>query len=128
MTRRRRCAPPPPWPTRGGTRGRCSETSRPTAANSSPSRCWARCRRSCGSPLSATAVRLLDLVSAALEATANGAQARIQLELLLVKAAAPQFDPSLAALLARIERLEAGARRGSGPAGVAEIGRASCRE
>ena len=65
------------------------------------------------------AVRLLDLVSAALEATANGAQARIQLELLLVKAAAPQFDPSLAALLARIERLEAGARRGSGPAGVA---------
>jgi DNA polymerase-3 subunit gamma/tau len=57
--------------------------------------------------LSATdAVRLLDLVSAALEATANGAQARIQLELVLVKAAAPEVDPSMAALLARIERLE----------------------
>ena len=57
------------------------------------------------------AVRLLDLVAAALEATANGAQARIQLELVLVKAAAPQVDPSTAALLARIERLE----RGGGP-------------
>jgi DNA polymerase III subunit gamma/tau len=54
------------------------------------------------------AVRLLDLVSAALEATANGAQARIQLELVLVKAAAPEVDPSMAALMARIERLEQG--------------------
>ena len=52
-------------------------------------------------------VRLLDLVSAALEATANGAQPRIQLELVLVKATAPEVDPSSAALLARIERLEA---------------------
>jgi DNA polymerase-3 subunit gamma/tau len=60
------------------------------------------------------AVRLLDLVSAALEATANGAQARIQLELVLVKAAAPQVDPSMAALLARIERLEQGAGTGTG--------------
>jgi DNA polymerase-3 subunit gamma/tau len=55
---------------------------------------------------STDAVRLLDLVSAALEATTNGAQARIQLELVLVKAAAPEVDPSMAALLARIERLE----------------------
>src|SRR3984885_6162389 len=54
------------------------------------------------------AVRLLDLVSAALDATANGAQARIQLELVLVKAAAPELDPSMSALLARIERLERG--------------------
>jgi DNA polymerase-3 subunit gamma/tau len=52
------------------------------------------------------AVRLLDLISAALEATANGAQARIQLELVLVKAAAPEMDPSMSALLARLERLE----------------------
>jgi DNA polymerase-3 subunit gamma/tau len=56
------------------------------------------------------AVRLLDLVSAALEATANGAQPRIQLELVLIKAAAPEVDPSVAALQARIERLEAGVR------------------
>ncbi len=52
-------------------------------------------------------VRLLDLVAAALEATANGAQPRIQLELVLIKATAPEVDPSAAALLARIERLEA---------------------
>ncbi len=57
-------------------------------------------------------VRLLDLVSAALEATANGAQARIQLELVLIKAAAPALDPSTGALLARIDRLEAGLRSG----------------
>jgi DNA polymerase-3 subunit gamma/tau len=60
-------------------------------------------------------VRVLDLVSAALEATANGAQARIQLELVLLKAAAPEIDPSTSALLARIERLEH-ALHGAGPA------------
>jgi DNA polymerase-3 subunit gamma/tau len=63
------------------------------------------------------AVRLLDLVSQALDATANGAQARIQLELVLIKAAAPEVDPSTAALLARIERLEEGLRS-AGPAGL----------
>jgi DNA polymerase-3 subunit gamma/tau len=52
-------------------------------------------------------VRLLDLISTALEATTNGAQPRIQLELVLIKATAPEVDPSAAALLARIERLEA---------------------
>jgi DNA polymerase-3 subunit gamma/tau len=56
------------------------------------------------------AVRLLDLVSQALAATADGAQARIQLELVLIKAAAPEIDPSTSALLARIERLEEGVR------------------
>jgi DNA polymerase III subunit gamma/tau len=62
------------------------------------------------------AVRLLGLVSAALEATANGAQARIQLELVLVKAAAPEMDPSMAAMLSRIERLEGGTVTVSRPA------------
>jgi DNA polymerase-3 subunit gamma/tau len=52
-------------------------------------------------------VRLLDLLSDALEALASGAQARIQLELALVKAAAPEVDPSTKALLTRIDRLEA---------------------
>jgi DNA polymerase-3 subunit gamma/tau len=56
----------------------------------------------------ADAVRLLDLIAGALDATANGAQARIQLELVLIKAAAPEIDPSTSALLARIERLEGG--------------------
>jgi DNA polymerase-3 subunit gamma/tau len=60
------------------------------------------------------AVRLLDLVSAALDATANGAQARIQLELVLIKGAAPEVDPSTTALLARIEQLESELRSGGG--------------
>jgi DNA polymerase III subunit gamma/tau len=60
------------------------------------------------------AIRLLDLVSAALDATANGAEARIQLELVLVKAAAPELDPAMSALLARIERLERGGSSGGG--------------
>jgi DNA polymerase III subunit gamma/tau len=60
------------------------------------------------------AVRLLDLISAALDATANGAQARIQLELVLIKAAAPEMDPSVEALMSRVERLEAG--QPAGPA------------
>jgi DNA polymerase-3 subunit gamma/tau len=63
----------------------------------------------------ADVIRLLDLVSAALEATANGAQARIQLELVLVKAASPEVDPSTAALLSRIERLESALRGGAAP-------------
>ncbi len=57
------------------------------------------------------AVRLLELVSSALDASANGAQPRIQLELVLIKAAAPEMDPSVSALLARIERLERGGLR-----------------
>ncbi len=59
------------------------------------------------------AIRLLDLVSEALGATADGAQARIQLELVLIKAAAPEMDPSTSALLARIERLEESLRAGA---------------
>ncbi|MGB0092576.1 MAG: DNA polymerase III subunit gamma/tau [Solirubrobacteraceae bacterium] len=65
-------------------------------------------------------IRLLDLVSAALDATTNGAQARIQLELVLIKAAAPEVDPSTAALLARIERLEAGPPSGGSLRAVAQ--------
>ncbi|MBV9839825.1 MAG: DNA polymerase III subunit gamma/tau [Solirubrobacterales bacterium] len=75
--------------------------------------------------LGVDAVRLLDLVSEALAATANGAQARIQLELVLVKGAAPELAPSTAALLARVERLEAGLRAqspsSSGLRAVAEV-------
>jgi DNA polymerase-3 subunit gamma/tau len=63
----------------------------------------------------ADVVRLLELVAAALEATANGAQSRIQLELVLIKAAAPEVDPSTKALLARIERLENALSAGAVP-------------
>ena len=54
--------------------------------------------------------RLLDLLAAAMDATKNGSDARTQLELALVKAAAPSIDPSTQALLQRIERLEAALR------------------
>ena len=66
----------------------------------------------------ADVIRLLDLVAAALEATANGAQARIQLELVLVKCSSPEVDPSTGALLARIEQLEHALRRIGAGAGA----------
>jgi DNA polymerase III subunit gamma/tau len=65
-------------------------------------------------------VRLLDLLAEALEATTNGGQARIQLELALVKAAAPEVDSSTHALLARIDRLEA-RLGGSAPPAIASV-------
>jgi DNA polymerase III subunit gamma/tau len=60
----------------------------------------------------AAVVRLLDLVANALRAMKDGADARTQLELALIKAARPEHDPSLRALMARLERLEG---RGSAP-------------
>jgi DNA polymerase-3 subunit gamma/tau len=54
----------------------------------------------------ATAVRLLEQLGSALEAVKAGGEPRTQLELALVKAARPDTDSSLKALLARIERLE----------------------
>jgi len=75
----------------------------------------ARLARQASSLAQTDAVRLLELVSAALEATANGAQPRIQLELVLIKAAAPEVDPSVSALMARIERLERGGVRAVTP-------------
>jgi DNA polymerase-3 subunit gamma/tau len=55
----------------------------------------------------AEVVRLLDLLANGLEAIKNGSEPRTQLELALVKAAAPDVDASTRALLTRIERLEA---------------------
>ncbi|MGH2969768.1 MAG: DNA polymerase III subunit gamma/tau, partial [Solirubrobacteraceae bacterium] len=57
----------------------------------------------------AAVVRLLELIAAALRAMKDGADARTQLELALLKAAAPSYDPTVKALLARIERIEGGA-------------------
>jgi DNA polymerase-3 subunit gamma/tau len=56
----------------------------------------------------ATVVALLELLGAALEAVRAGADPRTRLELALVKAAKPEVDGSMRALLARIERLEHG--------------------
>ena len=61
----------------------------------------------------ADVVRLLDMIAAALRALKDGADGRTQLELALVKAAEPAHDPTVKALLARIERLEA--RAGGAP-------------
>jgi len=51
-------------------------------------------------------VRLLELLGEAMEAMRAGADSRTRLELALVKAARPEVDGSLRALLSRIERLE----------------------
>ena len=64
----------------------------------------------------ADVIRLLDMIAAALRALKDGADARTQLDLALVKAAEPAHDPSVKALLARIERLEARAAGGAPPA------------
>jgi DNA polymerase-3 subunit gamma/tau len=56
----------------------------------------------------ATVVRVLELLGDAMEAVRAGADARTRLELALVKAAKPEVDGSMRALLARIERLERG--------------------
>src|SRR3954449_10249544 len=54
----------------------------------------------------ATVVRLLDLLAGAMSAVRDGADARTQIELALVKAASPEVDAGTRALLARLERVE----------------------
>jgi DNA polymerase-3 subunit gamma/tau len=63
----------------------------------------------------ADSVRLLDLLAAGMRLAKDGADAQTQLEVALVKAAAPEVDPSTRALLARLERMEQALRGGAAP-------------
>lgn len=73
----------------------------------------------------ADSVRLLDLLAAGMRLAKDGADAQTQLEVALVKAAAPEVDPSTRALLARLERMEAALRGGAQPAAPASAAAAA---
>jgi DNA polymerase-3 subunit gamma/tau len=69
----------------------------------------------------ATLVRTIDELANALTAVREGDDARMAVEIALLKAARPDLDPSTEGLLRRIERLEQGpgAPQASGPVGPA---------
>jgi DNA polymerase-3 subunit gamma/tau len=75
----------------------------------------------------AEAVRAIDLVAEALAAVKEGSDARIQLEVALLKAARPRADASVEALLLRIEQLER-ALGGEAPAPVADAPKSTAKE
>jgi DNA polymerase-3 subunit gamma/tau len=64
-------------------------------------------------------MRAIDSIAAALAAIREGDEARMTVELALLRAARPQLDPSKEALLQRIEALEAGSASPAGGAGGA---------
>jgi DNA polymerase-3 subunit gamma/tau len=74
----------------------------------------------------ATLIRTIDELAAALTAVREGDDARMAVEIALLKAARPDLDPSTEGLLRRIERLEQGAPSPSAdadpPAGGGEVG------
>ena len=65
----------------------------------------------------ATLVRTIDELSAALTAVREGDDARMAVEIALLKAARPDLDPSTEGLLRRIERLEQSGSEASAAAG-----------
>ncbi len=70
----------------------------------------------------ATLVRTIDELSTALTAVREGDDARMAVEIALLKAARPDLDPSTEGLLRRIERLEqgTGAPQAAGPVGAGD--------
>jgi DNA polymerase-3 subunit gamma/tau len=72
---------------------------------------------------SATLIRTIDELATALTAVREGDDARMAVEIALLKAARPDLDPSTEGLLRRIERLEGqlsdGGKRAAGPVAAA---------
>jgi DNA polymerase-3 subunit gamma/tau len=75
----------------------------------------ARMQAQAGSIGAATLVRTIDELAQALTAVREGDDARLAVEIALLKAARPDLDPDTAGLLRRIERLEQGAPRAITP-------------
>jgi DNA polymerase-3 subunit gamma/tau len=67
----------------------------------------------------ANLIRTIDELADALTAVREGDDARLAVEIALLKAARPDLDPDTASLLRRIERLESGSARPAGPAAAA---------
>jgi DNA polymerase-3 subunit gamma/tau len=63
----------------------------------------------------ANLIRTIDELATALTAVREGDDARMSVEIALLKAARPDLDPDTAGLLRRIERLENGSARAAGP-------------
>jgi DNA polymerase III subunit gamma/tau len=70
----------------------------------------------------ATLVRTIDELAVALTAVREGDEARMAVEIALLKAARPDLDPSTEGLLRRIERLEQRGTESSGAAGPVAAG------
>jgi DNA polymerase III subunit gamma/tau len=68
----------------------------------------------------ANLIRTIDELADALTAVREGDDARLAVEIALLKAARPDLDPDTASLLRRIERLENGGARPAGPAAAGD--------
>jgi DNA polymerase III subunit gamma/tau len=68
----------------------------------------------------ANLIRTIDELADALTAVREGDDARLAVEVALLKAARPDLDPDTASLLRRIERLESGGARPAGPAAAGD--------
>jgi DNA polymerase-3 subunit gamma/tau len=68
----------------------------------------------------ANLIRTIDQLADALTAVREGDDARLAVEIALLKAARPDLDPDTASLLRRIERLENGTARPAGPAAAGD--------
>jgi len=68
----------------------------------------------------ANLIRTIDELADALTAVREGDDARLAVEIALLKAARPDLDPDTGSLLRRIERLENGAARPAGPAAAGD--------